>query len=99
MIIKIILSLLILSILIFGIYYFYIKKESYSYSIKDSDSKSIFGSNIDKYGLINVYSDKDEDILSSSYFLDNSPTRHIKYDYDRYIKYNRRRVPHKFQFV
>ena len=96
MIIKIILSLLILTILIFVIYYFYIRKESYNYSIKDYDAKSIFGSNIDEYGLIDVYSDEDEDVLSNSDFIDNPPSRHIKYDYDRYIKYNRRRVPPQF---
>ena len=96
MIITIILSVLILSILIFGIYYFYIRKESYNYTIKDYDAKSIFGSNIDEYGLIDVYSDEDEDILSNSDFIDNPPNRHVKYDYGRYIKYNRRRVQPNF---
>ena len=71
------------------------KNESYKTQILETP-KYIVGSNIDDIGLIDIYSEKDLDILSNTDFIENPPTKNIKYDYNRYLKYNRRRVPPSF---
>jgi hypothetical protein len=95
----ILIILIILSLIsIFILPNFFSKNESYKTQILETP-EYITGRNIDDIGLIDIYSDKDSDILSNTYFNQNPSTKNIKYDYNRYIKYNRRRVPPSFSVI
>lgn len=96
----------ILSIFIFIVIFIFIsifishnlfsnKNESYKTQNLEN-SKYIIDSNIDDTGLIDVYSEKNSDIISNRDFIENPSRKNIKYDSNRYIQYNRRRVRPSF---